>query len=200
MRVAVQNTNETFRRELATLFEKLHRVLYRAAYNITKQVEDAEDVLQSVFSKLIVKPRSKEFFQNPDGYLYRTVVNEALNVVRSHRRRKKADQDVYRLEIPATADEPHRDDMIERLQAAMKEMSELNPERAELLRLHYYEAYSYAQIAKHLQRSPAAIAMEMVRARAELKQLILSQGAPNETKKDKHQRSRKPILANASEI
>ena len=71
MSVAVQNKSETFRRELATLFEQHHRFIYRAAYGVTGSPQDAEDVLQAVFLRLIQKQPSTDFVKNPPGYLYR---------------------------------------------------------------------------------------------------------------------------------
>src|SRR5690349_16132320 len=138
---------ETFRRELATLYEKHYQLMYRAAYGVTRSRQDAEDVVQGVFLKLIAEPPSPDFIKNPPGYLYRTAINTALKTVRSRERRKTVDVDS--IEIPGPAFDPVRQEQIWRLEEAMKQ---LKPEYVEILQLHYKEGYSCREIAKKLRR------------------------------------------------
>jgi RNA polymerase sigma-70 factor, ECF subfamily len=60
--------------------------LYRAAWALCGSREDAEDLVQETFAKVLVKPR---FLRNDDdlGYLLRTLRNTFLNQLRSERRR-----------------------------------------------------------------------------------------------------------------
>jgi len=195
MNTAIQSKSDTFRRELSKLFEENYRIVYKAAYGVTENQQDAEDVVQTVFVRLIKKP-SPDFINNPPGYLYRAVINEALSLIRSRGRRRVIGHDnLDSLAAPEPAAESDRDQDLQRLQKAMKK---INPEQVKILHLHYKEGYSCREIAKRLRRSRGAVIMELIRTRAELKALMQIQEEPSETQKDKHQTDRSPVLADAS--
>ena len=65
-------------------------MVYRAAYSVTGDKQDAEDVLQTVFLKLIDQGRTLEFTTNPKGYLYRAAVNEARLLYRTRKRGRRS--------------------------------------------------------------------------------------------------------------
>src|SRR5262245_56264568 len=67
-------------------FQEHYAMVYRAAYSVTRSRQDAEDVLQTVFMKVLRRENQKEFAANVSRYLYRAAVNEALHVVRSRTR------------------------------------------------------------------------------------------------------------------
>src|SRR5437762_9424208 len=109
--------------------------MYRAVLSITGSPQDADDVVQSVFLRLIERQPSADLVQNPAGYLYRSAINEALKV-RSRRRPETSEEAVESLEIPAPAVESSREEQIQRMEAALAAM---RPEHAEILRLRYKE-------------------------------------------------------------
>src|SRR5437762_9124905 len=124
MKTADPAEGERFQKELEALFRENHRLIYRAAYRVLRNVQDAEDVLQGVFIKLIRGWPSSDFKNNPKGYLYRTAINSALNVLRARETRKLADEDVDvdSMEIPAPDDESWRNDDIDGMRRAMAKM------------------------------------------------------------------------------
>ena len=184
--------HKTFWRELSTLFEKNYGIMYRAVCSITDNPQDAEDIVQSVFQKLMEREPGAEFVQNAAGYLYRSAINEALKM-RTRRRPEIAEEAVESLEIPAPAVDAYREEQMARMDAARAFMK---PEHAEILRLRYKEDLRRSQIARKLKRSTAAVAMELVRARAELKRLMQIQEEQGETQK--HQGDDRPVLADAA--
>src|SRR5438132_4448429 len=58
------------------LFRSYRQVVYRAAYTVTGRRQDAEDVLQTLFLRLLDQGFGEEFISNPAGYLYRSAMNE----------------------------------------------------------------------------------------------------------------------------
>ena len=60
--------------------------LYRAAWALSGSREDAEDLVQETYARVLARPR---FLRNEDdlGYLLRALRNTFLNVKRSERRR-----------------------------------------------------------------------------------------------------------------
>src|SRR5262245_11097668 len=83
--------------ELEDLFREHYQLVYRTAYGVTGRAEDAEDVLQTVFLKLLRRGHSPDLFKNTKGYLYRAAVNLSLDILQSRQRHVSAQED--RVEI-----------------------------------------------------------------------------------------------------
>ena len=152
-----------------TLFHAHHELVYRTAYSLLGNTADAEDVLQTVFLRLIRREVPPDFQNNVRGYFYRAAVNIALDVIRS-RKRFEVTADAERFERPVNScgsDSPQTAH-----QGLTKAMAELSPEAAHILVLRYVHGYSDAEIAKLLGRSRSAIAVALFRSRARLKKLL----------------------------
>src|SRR5262252_378319 len=59
-------------------------LVFRAAYRITGNVGDAEDVLQTVFLRLLRHEEANEI-RNLPAYLHRSAVNASLDVLRRNK-------------------------------------------------------------------------------------------------------------------
>jgi RNA polymerase sigma-70 factor (ECF subfamily) len=152
--------------EFEQLFREHSRMLYRTAYSLLDNGPDAEDVLQTVFLRLLRGGLPSEFQRNPKGYLYRSAVNVSLDAVRSRKRANIA-AEKYCPEAPLETDlveESHR-----RLAEAL---AELDPEATQILVLKYVHSYKDAEIARVLGTSRGAIAMRFLRSRSRLKELM----------------------------
>jgi RNA polymerase sigma-70 factor (ECF subfamily) len=172
MPIAAVRQDEALPEDLEKLFQEHSRLVYRTAFAITGSRHDAEDVLQSVFVKLLQRGLPADVSQNPAPYLHRAAVNLSLNVLRNRKRRRLVDG-VELLEIPATAenasDDARERDEYERLTQAM---TRLSPRALEILLLFYKHDYSNAQIAEKLGTSPSVIAVTLFRIRARLRRLL----------------------------
>jgi RNA polymerase sigma factor (sigma-70 family) len=80
------------------LFRAHYTFLYRTSYAVTRRAEDAEDVVQTIFLRLIRREVPPDLEQNPRAYLYRAAVNLSLNSIRS-RKRLLFTGDAGRLEV-----------------------------------------------------------------------------------------------------
>jgi RNA polymerase sigma factor (sigma-70 family) len=80
------------------IFREHYRTVYRTAYGVTGSSQDAEDVAQTVFLRLLHGGSSREW-KNPVAYLYRAAVNESLTLIRS-RRRQARKEDAERFPAP----------------------------------------------------------------------------------------------------
>src|SRR5579862_4855281 len=72
--------------DLGAIFEQHHGAVYRAAYRITGNSMDAEDVLQTVFTRLLRRDGTLDLSQSAASYLHRAAVNASLDLLRSRRR------------------------------------------------------------------------------------------------------------------
>lgn len=139
-----------------------HRdLVLRLAYDITASWADAEDVAQQVF----LKWTGAGGVRNPRAYLARMATNQALDVVA--RRDRVGYVGPYLPEPVVTG--PGADEAValagEVEIALMVVLGSLSPlERAAFL-LHDVFAFTHAEIAEMLQRSPAAVRQLASRAR-----------------------------------
>ena len=83
--------------EFEEFYREHYQLVYRAAYSVTGRRQDALDVLQTLFLRLLDQGFSVELVGNPKGYLYRTAVNEAGQIYRARKRRNHTDDDVEAL-------------------------------------------------------------------------------------------------------
>src|SRR6187397_1750542 len=86
-KVKLKSLPEDFER----IFREHTKFIYRTAYRVTGNSEDAEDVLQNLFLKMLRRDLPPDFGSNPKAYLYRAAVNLSLNVVRNQARRFPVD-------------------------------------------------------------------------------------------------------------
>jgi RNA polymerase sigma-70 factor (ECF subfamily) len=161
--------------------------IFRAAYRVTGSSADAEDVLQTVFLRLARRADERDGDVDLDerqagGYLHRSAVNAALDIVRSRQRAGWVPLEPATLsatEVHAsTALDPERDQANRELRANLRlAMARLSPRAAEIFALRYFEDLPNREIAKLLGVSQGLIAVLLHRTRARLrKELAALQG------------------------
>ena len=154
--------------EFERLFREHHAFVYRTAYSIAGRVEDADDVVQTVFLRLLRREFPPDLTRNPKAYLYRAAFNAAVSVIRSRRR-----NDLERIEdaeAPAAPPMPGVDE--DARQQLYDAISQLNPTSAQILILRYVHDYDLNQIAKTLGTTRGTVAVSLFRSRARLKKKI----------------------------
>jgi len=153
-------------RDLGNTFQEHHRLIYRTAYRVTGLQQDAEDVLQTIFLRLLQREVPLGLRTSPKAYLYRAAVNLSLNTVRS-RKRLNTTNSVERLEDLVRAPESGgQNDIQDSLRNAI---AQLKPHVAEILMLRYEHNFSDAEIARMVGKSRGAVAVSLYRTRARLK-------------------------------
>jgi RNA polymerase sigma-70 factor, ECF subfamily len=155
--------------DFAEIFQQYSPMVYRTARAVTGNEEDAEDVLQTIFLRLIRSEYTGQLRKNPKAYFYRAAVNASLDLLRTRSRRTFTHK-VDHLSAPAAISNLQFDDELhERLTQALMNLS---PEAAHVLVLRYVHNYSEAEISKLLGKSRGAIALRLFRLRARLKKAL----------------------------
>jgi RNA polymerase sigma-70 factor (ECF subfamily) len=165
--------------DLEALFREHHAAVYRAAYRITGNAMDAEDVLQTVFTRLLRREEQPDLSDTAGSYLHRAAVNAALDLMRKRKRAQRVDLDEVgdRL-VDDTDPGPERARGNQELKAQLREaMSRLSPRQAEIFSLRYLEGLGNLEIAKMLGSSQTAIAVLLHRARHRLQKELGPIGA-----------------------
>jgi RNA polymerase sigma-70 factor, ECF subfamily len=155
---------------LEALFREHHGAVYRAAYRITGDAMDAEDVLQTVFTRLLRREEQPDLSESAGSYLHRAAVNAALDLMRRRKRSRRVDLE----EVGETLEDrsdlgPERARGNRELKRRLREaMSRLSPRQAEIFTLRYLEGIGNLEIARLLGASQTSIAVLLHRARHRL--------------------------------
>jgi len=129
--------------ELDAIFEAHHGLVFRTAYRLTGNAADAEDVLQTVFLRLLRREQSSGPMENPESYLRRAAINVSLDLIRSGRSNPSVPLD----EVPTLqADQEPR----ELRMALIRAVAALSPREAEVFALRFFEDLSNKDIAQAL--------------------------------------------------
>ncbi len=152
------------------LEETFHRhkdMVFRAAYRITGTAADAEDVLQTVFLRLVRQETAPEI-RNLPAYLHRSAVNASLDILRARREARtfSLDEEPNRAEAVSVSSAQPSVEIREWLRQAL---ARLNPRSAEMFILRFIEDYSNREIAGMMNTSAAVVAVVLHRTRAQLK-------------------------------
>ena len=95
--------------ELEAIYQHHHGLVYRAAYRVTGDASDAEDVLQTVFLRLARRAPEADGVRGLESYLYRAAVNTALDVMRGKARKAAVPlEEAPQLASEAGGDAPDR--------------------------------------------------------------------------------------------
>lgn len=145
--------------ELLDLFDQYSSMVYRLAFSYLRQRQDAEDAVQAVFLKLI-EGTAQPISGKEHAFLTRITINHCKDVLRSAwKRRIEPLEDTF-------AFEQDEDNELFYVVMRMEEKYRI------VVHLHYYEGYSFLEIAEFLKISPSAVSMRMHRARKILKKQL----------------------------
>lgn len=154
---------------LEAIFREHHGSIFRAAYRITGNAADAEDVLQTVFMRLLRRDEQPDLSNSAGSYLHRAAVNAALDMLRRRKRARAVDLDEVGDQLVDTANQPERDRGNRELSRRLREaLTHLSSRQAEIFTLRYLEGLGNLEIARMLGSSQTSIAVILHRARHRL--------------------------------
>jgi len=165
----------------AILVEKYKRVVYRVAIQITKNHEDANDVMQDTFLKVYESIHSFRKDAAFETWLYRIVVNHATNLVkrREHRRESPlsgtSEMEIHPDLRRATdlANNPYLNlEGKERQRWVTQAVNSLPLKQRTVVILHEFEGLTHPEIASILNCSEGTVRSRLHYARHKLKDLL----------------------------
>lgn len=144
--------------EAVRLFDEYSDDLYRFAVSYVRLKQDAEDIVQEVFTKLL----GKHIRLNKDTektYLMTMTANLCKDHLKSAARKTNVDLDSAETELQ------YFDDFTDRNKEIYDELMRLESQFRVPIYLHYYDGYSYKEIAGILALSESAVAMRINRGK-----------------------------------
>jgi RNA polymerase sigma factor (sigma-70 family) len=160
------------RDSLSQLFAEHHRRVLMAAYRITGNMADAEDVAQTVFLRLGASDGPP--VGNAGSYLYRAAINGSLDLLR--RRKVAAIEPLEAAAAVATKERgasPEAEVSSKELAGVLRQaISELPPRAGEMFTLRYLEDLGNREIAALMGTSQAVVAVTLYQSRSKLRKRL----------------------------
>src|SRR4051812_9887244 len=157
-------------RDLEAIFKEHHGMVFRAAYRVTGNAGDSEDVLQTVFLRLVKRDPDADPVGNITSFLHRAAVNAALDLVRSRQNIRNIPLDELE---PVLAEGSHRSPDRLQISGEIRDwlrdaLGRLNPRIAEMFTLRFFEGKDNPEIAKLMNTTPGTVAVTLSRTRDRL--------------------------------
>ncbi|WP_144787962.1 RNA polymerase sigma factor [Lysinibacillus fusiformis] len=138
--------------------------LIRIAVHQTKNMSEAEDIVQEVYMTLMKQRKSFDHEDHLKAWLIKVTFNKCKDYFKSSRVKKT---------VPITEEMSF---IAKEEQMVLTEIFELNPKERVIVYLHYYEGYTTAEIANLLGMNINTIGSKLRRARMKLK-IMLEEGS-----------------------
>lgn len=131
-------------KRIESLYDKFGGKLYRYLCLKMKSANDAEDVLQEVFCRLMQYPLSWNYLRSPTAYIFRIARNEALRRLEKNARYQQGcrARGVHEV-IDCMITVPN---MTERIKLAAA-MDKLQDNQLEIIYLRFFEGLTFREIA-----------------------------------------------------
>jgi RNA polymerase sigma factor (sigma-70 family) len=155
--------------EFEGLFREHYLLVYRTACLITGSPQDAEDVLQTIFLRLMRRSIPPDIRKNAKGYFYKAAVHLSLDTIRA-RRREVLTSDFTTLEGQTCTDASNAQYGLDR--RLIETLAKLTPRAVEIVTLRYVHDYTEPEIAKLLRITRGTVAVALFRARMRLRKLL----------------------------
>ncbi|MEZ4569973.1 MAG: sigma-70 family RNA polymerase sigma factor [Thermomicrobiales bacterium] len=158
------------------LFLRYYPRIYRVAYRVVGNNEDAEEVARDTFTRLHRNGLDPARGDNVAGWLYRTATNAAFNVVRSRNRRRSWWQRLVTREgrpdhVEDPAEAALRDESIAQVRSALSGV----PERQRNAIVLRAAGLSYAEIADAIEVQPSSVGALIARGERKLREIMLNE-------------------------
>jgi RNA polymerase sigma-70 factor (ECF subfamily) len=144
----------------AGLYERHYEAVFRAALRVTGRAADAEDVLQTVFLRVLSQGEQDDVAGRPAAYFRRAAVNAAVDLLR---RRAVHAETVYDDRAPHAAVESS----LLLKEQIRRAIATLESDDATLFVLRYVEGLSNQELADlfHLEKNNVAVRLHRIRLR-----------------------------------
>ena len=152
------------------LVARYERRLYNIAFRMLGNVQDAEDVAQSVFCNAFLSLASYDPRYRFFSWIYRMTMNESLNMLKRRRPMVTLNEE---LSIPGR--EPAADSALEAEDRVGRALNELNANDRSLVVLRHFQSLSYDEIAEVLKVAVPTVKSRLFTARERLRLVLLGQ-------------------------
>ncbi|MEZ5352511.1 MAG: sigma-70 family RNA polymerase sigma factor [Bryobacteraceae bacterium] len=153
---------------MTDLYRQHAAAVYRTALRITGRHADAEDVLQTVFLRMLHRGDAMDSARSPEAYLKRAASNAAIDLLRQ--RASKAETVIDAKDWGRRA-QPNESLLLK--EGLRQAIARLSTQDAELFILRYIEGLSNIELADLFQLERGTVATRLHRIRQTLQQDVI---------------------------
>jgi len=143
------------------LFMKYHQKLYYFSYGFLKSGEDAEDVIQEIFTQLWENRDKLNSQYSFNSYIFTITKNKVLNVIRKKVYENKYLDTVSAKQVLLDFTTDDQVDFKELLEISQEAIDALPPKRKQVYKMSRNEGMTYEEIATHLKISKKTVENQM---------------------------------------
>lgn len=147
------------------IYNKYSNNLYNIAYGYTRNYDDAIDIVQNVFLKLLNSKKEFKTYEDCFYFLIRVTINESIEFLRSNYKNKVIFDEELIIKTPSQNSN-------ESLYDIEKAIESLPVKYKTIVILYYYDLMPTKEIAKALNLSDAAVRKRLERARLSMKEFL----------------------------
>lgn len=140
--------------------------ILRLSYAYLKNTQDAQDICQTVFVKLLTEPRTFDSAGHERAYILRMAANACKDLLKSPWRKRTCG-----LEACAQVPAPEAEDG-----SVLAAVNSLPPHYRAVIYLFYYEGYQAAEIGQILGVPTATVHTRLARGRTKLRTVLEGDG------------------------
>ena len=159
--VFLAKLKEGHKKSFEMLFLHMYTSLCSFSAGITGSKEDAEEVVQDVFAALWQNRTALAQDVNIKAYLFKSVKNGSLDVLKHHEVRKKYQKQLSAIYLNAPAEAIHSNYIIKRVTEEVEKLPEKNKT---VYLLHRRDGLTYSEIAQVIEISKKAVEARMSKA------------------------------------
>ena len=149
------------------LFKDSYPHMYRLAFSLVENAEDAKDAVHQVFAQMWRgKPQISE--DSIRGYLLAATRNQCLHLLRQRQLQRKMEDELKR-DVQESRDE-EREELLQALQQVVE--NNLTEQDKRVLQLHYDEEMTYQETASVLGISTSAVNKHITRSLARIRETL----------------------------
>jgi RNA polymerase sigma-70 factor, ECF subfamily len=160
------------------LFKRYQQKLFIYIYRLTRDKEESEDILQNVFIKTYKNIHHFDVNRKFSSWIYRIAHNEAINYLKRKSKRYTVSwEDVTTSQDKldtASEDESleelwHHQEITDEIDSALEKLPK---KYREILKMRYFQEYSYQQISKILEKPVNTVGTIINRAKKKLFEIV----------------------------
>ena len=152
------------RQEFEHLFKDNYPHMYRMAFSMVENADDAKDAVHQVFTQ-IWRGKPQVARESVRGYLLAATRNQCLHQLRTRQLQRQMEEELR--QDMALNESEERQELLQQLQQVIED--NLTEQDRRVLSLHYDEGMTYSETAKVLGISASAVNKHITRSLAKIR-------------------------------
>jgi RNA polymerase sigma-70 factor (ECF subfamily) len=154
------------------LVDKYQKQIFNGALRMIIDVEDAEDVAQTVFIKAFENLKAFNSQYRFFSWLYRILVNECLNFIKHRKHVRELNLE----SMPGTDRQSGNQEIIDLHQDIQNALTDLQPDYRMVIVLKHFQDFSYSEMSHILDIPEKTVKSRLYTARQLLKDILTRKG------------------------